>query len=405
MAQGTGMTTTKRKWLTRTVAGVAIASFLSDAGHEAATTALPTALAALGAAPAVLGVIEGVADGLSSFAKLYGGQLANRPHLRKPLAVIGYFVTGLTIALYGLATGWWHVLAARSVGWMARGIRGPARDTLLTEAVPAEVRGRAFGLHRAMDTAGAVVGPLLAMVLVARVTLPAVFWWAAVPGMLAALAFGALVHADGQPVPQRPPPFADSLRAMPAAYRRLLVAVFLFGCGDFARTLLILRAIQLLAPEHGAVAAAATAALLYAGHNVVHALASYPVGHLADSISPRKLLVVGYALGAATALLAAFATPSVPLLALLFAVAGLTLAFEDTLEALLVARLVPAPVRGTGFGVMAATNGVGDLISSAFVGLLWTMSGATTAFLAAAALCAAGTVLLVPRAPEEAALA
>jgi len=177
-----------RRWFTASVLGFGLASLLSDAGHEAATSALPALLVSMGAAPAALGIIEGIADGLASFAKLGGGWLADRPHLRKPIAVLGYFITGLSTGAYGLAGGWGHLLAARSVGWLARGMRGPARDAMLADAVPPEVRGRAFGFHRAMDSMGAVLGPLLSMALLASAPLRGVFAWTMVPGVLAALA-------------------------------------------------------------------------------------------------------------------------------------------------------------------------------------------------------------------------
>jgi MFS family permease len=170
--------------------------------------------------------------------------------------------------------------------------------------------------------------------------------------------------------------------------------VFCFGVGDFARTLLILRATQLLTPRIGFTGATAAAMALYVGHNGLYAAASYPVGWLADRVNPRRLLVVGYALGTATAVLAAVATPSLWLLGLLFATAGATVAFEDTLEGTITALEVPSSLRGTGYGVLATTNGVGDLVSSSLVGVLWSASGPAAAFGAAAALCAAGAAIL-----------
>jgi sugar phosphate permease len=226
------------RWLSVPVLGFGLASFLSDAGHEAATSALPALLALIGAAPAALGVIEGVSDGLASLAKLVGGWWADRPRLRKPLAVGGYFTTGVSVGAFAVASSWLHVVAARSVGWFARGVRGPVRDAMLADAVPREAVGRTFGFHRAMDTAGAIVGPLLALVLVATAPLRQAFLWAVVPGVLAALAFALLVKRQ-EAAPRPPRPLTTSLRSLPPVYRRFLAAVLLFGAGDFARTLLI----------------------------------------------------------------------------------------------------------------------------------------------------------------------
>jgi MFS family permease len=375
------------------VLGFGLASLLSDAGHEAATATLPAFLITLGAAPAALGIIEGLADGLASFSKLFGGWLADEPHRRKPITIAGYLTTGLSTGALALATSWIHVLGSRSVGWLARGLRGPARDAMLADAVPSEARGRAFGFHRAMDTAGAVAGPALAALLATSLQPRSVFWWSLVPGVLAAVAFAALVRPqDGTRIDPRP--FWKSVGALPPRYRRFLAAVFLFGTGDFARTLLILRASQLMGPGMGIVMATELAMVLYVGHNVLYAVASYPIGWVADRVPPERLLVAGYLLGTLTAVLAALATPSAGMLVALFAVAGLTLAFEDTLEGTITAHAVPPEIRGTGYGTLAAANGVGDLVSSTLVGVLWSVAGPGVAFGVAAALCLAGTVVL-----------
>lgn len=390
----------KARWLTPSVLGFGLASFFSDAGHEAATAALPGLLLLLGSPPAALGIIEGVSDGLSSFAKLAGGFWADRPSRRKPIAVAAYLATGITSGAYGLASAWWHLLMSRGLGWFARGVRGPARDAMLSDSVPREALGRAFGLHRAADTAGAVVGPALAAALLTVVPLRHVFLYAMVPGVLAALAFLLLVRPQRE-TPKPALPFWHSVRELPRSYRRFLVAVFLFGLGDFARTLLILRATELLTPGSGSAKAAAMAMALYVAHNVVYAAASYPVGLLADRMSPRALLVVGYATGAITAMFAAMATPAVGGLVALFVAAGLTMAFEDTLEGTIAALEVPQDIRGTGYGVLATVNGIGDLLSSTAVGVLWSLAGAPVAFWTAAGLCALGTGALMLSEPLQ----
>jgi MFS family permease len=218
--------------------------------------------------------------------------------------------------------------------------------------------------------------------------------WTMVPGVLAALAFAVLVKPDRTQPAAPPQRFWKSLGALPPRFKRFLVAVFLFGIGDFARTLLILRATQLLTPEWGATRAMATAMALYVGHNIVYSAASYPVGWLADRIEPQRLLFGGYLLGTLTAGLAAMATPSLPLLAALFTTAGLTLAFEDTLEGTLTAAEVPTALRGTGYGMLATVNGLGDLLSSSLVGLLWSTVSPAFGFGTATVLCLLGTAAL-----------
>lgn len=386
---------TKLRWLSPAVLGFGLASLLSDMGHEAATAALPSLLVLIGAAPLALGLIEGIADGVVCFAKIYGGSLANRLSLRKPITVGGYAITGLTIGLFAIATTWLHVLLARCLGWLARGIRSPARSAMLADAVPKQALGRAIGFHRSMDTLGAIAGPALATLLLPVLPLRQVFLWAMVPGVLAAVAFAVLVRPQVSTPREPPPPLLRGLAALPSSFRRFLFAVLLFGAGDFARTLLILRATQLLMPTQGPVRAAATAMSLFVLHNVVAAICAYPVGRLADSVSPRALLAVGYALGIVTALLAAFATPSLPLLVGLFVVAGLVIGIEETIEGVLCAKLVDKNLRGSAYGALAATNGIGDMISSSLVGVLWTAANPTVAFGFAAVACALGTLALL----------
>src|SRR5436190_14501457 len=155
----------KVRWLNRTVLGIGLASLFSDTSHEIATTVMPAFLATMGVAAAWLGLIEGFSDGLSSFAKMGSGYYTDKLQRRKPIAVIGYVVTALGTASFGLATAAWHVLAARACAWLGRGVRTPIRKALLAGSVTRETYGRAFGFERMMDTMGAIVGPSSAFVL------------------------------------------------------------------------------------------------------------------------------------------------------------------------------------------------------------------------------------------------
>src|SRR6202166_4313577 len=186
--------------LTRGVLGIGLASLFSDWGHEAATSILPALLASLGAPAFALGVVEGVSDGLSSFAKLAGGWIADRPKWRKPTGILGYLATGLSTFAYAFAQSWPAILVMRALGWMGRGSRGPSRDTLLSDAVAPGQAGRAFGFERAMDTLGAVLGPLCATALLGFLGPRAVLMWTALPGLIAAAAFAFLAPA-AKPVP------------------------------------------------------------------------------------------------------------------------------------------------------------------------------------------------------------
>lgn len=185
-----------KSWLNRTVLGIALASLFSDWSHEKATAILPTFLGSLGATAAWLGIIEGVSDGLSSFAKLGSGFYTDGLSRRKPIAFVGYLVTTLATAAFSLATAPCHVLIAHAAAWLGRGIRTPVRKALLAAAVDPSIYGRAFGFERAMDTLGAIVGPLTALSLLAAFpgNYRVVFAFTLLPGVVAAAFIGLVVQ-------------------------------------------------------------------------------------------------------------------------------------------------------------------------------------------------------------------
>lgn len=374
------------RWLNRNVVGMTATSFLSDLGHEMATSILPAFLAVLGAPPAALGAIEGIADATSSFVKLGTGWLSDRLGHRKAITVGGYALTGASQAIFAFASGWGLVLFGRVVGWFGRGIKGPLRSAMMADSVPPSVRGKAIGFHRAGDTLGAVVGPLLAVALLpllhtrfhedAGHAFRTVFLLTAIPGLAAAMVF-ALVVREQRRAPNRALRLWAAIQSMPTRLRRALVGVGCFGFGDFSHTLMILAAIQLLTPSLGTVKAAAAAGLLYVLHNIAYALAPFPIGAISDRVGRRPLLSAGYLLGAAVSLalglMLARGSGGWAPLAAVFALAGITLGIKDTLEDALVADFTQAELRGTAYGVLGTVNGVGDLASSVLVGALWTL--------------------------------
>jgi MFS family permease len=388
-------------WLTRDVIGLSINRFLSDFGHEAATAILAQFLIAIGAPPFALGVIEGVSDGLSSFAKLFGGWLGDRVSRRRPWAALGYALTGITSIGFALATAWPAVLIARAIGWLGRGLRSPLHDALLADAVPARARGRAFGLDEAADTAGAIAGPIVALLIVGAATSATAvvdayrltFQFAIIPGLLAAACIMLLVRETaGRTIVRRS--LWDGITNLPPSFRRYLLGVGIFGAGDFAHTLLILRATQLLTNTSGAEQAGQLAIGLYIIHNAFYALGAYPVGALADRIGKRGLLVGAYVLAALMDLLLIFATPSLPLLAIIFILGGIVYATQQSLERVVAADLVSADIRSTSFGVLASVNGIGDLISSSVVGALWSLIAPAAGFAYSLVLSLVGAVVV-----------
>jgi MFS family permease len=384
------------RWLNATVLGIGLASLFSDWAHETATTLLPPFLASLGVAAVWLGVIEGVADGLSSAAKLASGFGTDRLARRKPVAVAGYLITALGTAAFGLATAAWHVLVARSAAWLGRGIRTPIRKALLAGAVTKETYGRAFGLERMMDTLGAILGPTTAFVLLPLLNhnYRRLFALTLIPGLAAAAVMLFLVKEQARK-PVSHVSFGESLRSLPVRFKKLLVAVGLFGAGDFAHSLLILLAAQKLKPSLGAAGAAAAATGLYVLHNVFYAGCAPIAGRLADRFNKGQLLAVAYLLAALMALGVMILPMNVWTLALIFLLGGTYMGMEETLEDSFSAELVGKEQHGMAFGTLATVNGIGDFLSSVIVGLLWSAFGTSVAFSYSAVLFVLGALLVL----------
>lgn len=401
-------------WLNRTVIGAGLTSFLADVSHEMATAVLPAFLRLLHLSPEAvglaLGLIEGTADLLANAVKLGVGWYSDRIGHRKAFVVGGYALTGGAFALCAAAASWPVVLLAKVLGWAGKGVRGPLRNALIADAVEPAHLGKAFGFHRAGDTLGAIAGPLVGAALLAG--LPpqwfdtadgpyrVVFLATLLPGLGAAATFALLVR-EQRFTPRPGLRLAASLRELPTPFRRWLGPVFLFGIGDFSHTLLILAATLLLATDHGLAGAAVTAGLLYAGRNAAGALAAFPAGWLADRFGHHRVLLAGYALGTVTmaGFVVLFLTPVplLPVLAGLFAAAGVYVAVQEALEPAITAELVADPARrGTAMGLLAAVNGLGDFLASVGVGALF-LFGAPAAFAAAAAVMLAGTLWLAAR--------
>ena len=385
------------RWLNRTVIGVGAASFFSDVSHETATSLLPILAAQLGNPAAVLGAIEGFSDALSGAAKLWSGWISDRLARRKPLAVTGYLISAIASSSLGAAGSAAAAVMARSFAWVGRGIRSAPRAALLAADVPAQHYGKAFGLERAMDTLGAVVGPGCAALLLTVLSCRSLLAWTLVPGILAAVAMAVLVRErPRQRAATRP--FFGAIAALPRPFRFYLCAVGLFGMGDFAHSMLILRAGEMLAPVLGATAAPAAAIGLYSLHNVTGALMAFVFGVAGDRFGRLRALTSAYILGPLMILVLALpaggATAVAVSLVFTFVLAGAMRAGESALESAAAAQLLPEEQRGTGFGALAAVNSAGDFVSSLMVGLLWQTAGPVAAFGAAVAPMIAGILLL-----------
>jgi len=389
-------------WLNRSTIGVSLASLFSDVAHELATAVLPVVLLGLGSGAGFLGIIEGSADGLSAIAKLWGGIQADRVKRRKPLAAFGYLVTALGTAAIGISTHGWQVLVCRAFAWVGRGSRSAARDVLMTEAADPAAHGKAFGMERAGDAAGAVIGQLLALLLISLGT-PArqVMRWSLLPGLLAFLAISVLVVERPHVPPQEPRTFRASVSGTGQPFQRYLAGILLFGSGDFSRTLLILYAVQHVQGSLFTLTGTTLAISLYVLHNAVSALAAFPIGAISDRIGRRRVIVVGYVFAALTTMGFALLTPTPGVLGALFFCSGAYIACEEVAEKAYAAELLSKDARGTGMGVLAAVNGLGDMIASAIVGGFWTVfpDQPSIGFVIAASLQLLGALVLATARP------
>jgi MFS family permease len=338
---------------------------------------------------------------------MISGYIADKLGHRKLLVLLGYGLTPVGQILIALALGWPLLLLGRLVSWFGKGLRGPLRDAIVIQAVSTETRGRAFGFHRAMDTIGAVLGPVLGVALLgwaqawhwddASGPFRFVLWLSVIPGALAVLAFLTLVP-DPEHSPNPALKFFSTLRNLPASFKRYLAAVGIFGVGDFSHSLLILAATQLLTPTMGVLHAAQVAGLLYVWRNLVQVVFSFPVGVLADRYGSLTILVFGYGLGALTAILTAlafwFKADNLIMFAGIFFVAGLYVATQEALESTVTADMVKRDTLAMSIGALGTVNGVAKFISSTAVGVFWTVISPLFSFALAAVLMFAGTLAL-----------
>jgi MFS family permease len=371
-------------------------SFLNDTASEMAYWVLPAFLVSLGAGPAQLGLIEGLAESVASFAKLFSGYLTDRIDRRKPLVVAGYFVANAVKPLLAVVTAWWHILLIRFSDRLAKGVRGAPRDVMVAESVPKQRLGSAYGLIQSMDSAGAIVGPLAALLLVARFGIRGVFLAAAVPGALAVLVaiFGVReVHRRADETVNSTTPRstvaipAAASGPLPRSFYFVLAAVTLFSLGNSSDMFLVMRAQNVGIPV-------AMAPLLGLVFNITYTLGSWPAGWFSDRFSRRSIAAAGYLIFAGTYVVFGRA-PSTLAIWITMAIYGLYYALTQPVLKALVVESVQQEVRGRALGVFAFVTSVATLAASVLTGELWKHYGAGMPFYFSAGLAVGSALLLV----------
>lgn len=354
----------------RNVISLGVVSFFTDIHSEAILALLPQFMAnVLGLRKEYIGLIEGFAEATASLLKIASGWLSDRLGKRKSLVLAGYALSTAVKPLLAFARVGWHVLGVRIGDRIGKGIRSSARDALIAEATSPEQRGRAFGFHRAMDTSGAIVGTVLAMVLLRAFAgdYRMVFLSVTIAGVLATstIVFGVRETIPAQAEATQPKP------ELAGSFPLFLVAHTVFSAGNFTYAFFLLRA------QDSGVSVALVPAL-YLLHNVIYAAAAYPAGALMDKFGPRRTLVAGYLIHAGAC--AGFAMYSSPLLMpVWFAVYGLQLATTQGCVRGIAAGLARADRRGLGMGTFHACEGFGLLAGSVIGGLLWERMGSGAA--------------------------
>jgi MFS family permease len=398
---------TRKTWFGPGVAGIGGASLLADVGHEVPTALLPSLLTStLGAPASALGLIEGVSDGLAGLARFGGGALSDDPGRRRAIAVGGYTSTAVLSSATGAATAVWQVGLLRAGAWAARGLRVPARNALLADIVHPAVYGRAYGFERAMDNLGAILGPVLAIALVALVGTRGAIGLSIIPGLGATAAILYAIRHTGAPKVRQKSPIRLQVRpVLRGPLKPLFAGISAFEFGNCAATLLILRATQLLEPGRSHTNAATAALWLYVSYNAAATVASVPAGRHADRTTPRRTLAIGVvAFGLAYAGLTRD-THSWLALTPWFVLAGIGIGCVETAEHAAVAAKAPAELRGSAFGLLAAVQSFGNFAASGMAGLLWTVASPSWAFAYLTAWMVLAAIILswVPPRPVPAA--
>jgi MFS family permease len=398
----------------RNVYAFGLTSLLNDTASEMAYWVLPAFIASIGAGPAQLGIIEGVAESVASIAKLFSGYLADRVSRRKPLVVGGYVVANAVKPLLALVSSWWQILGIRFADRFAKGIRGTARDVMVAESVDSSRIGSAYGLIQAMDSAGAIIGPLAALALIGHFGMRGVFWAAAVPGTLCILVAWLGIRethcADGKPragtltatddehcdAPVRPPTLsaqytsASMLRVrLPAGFYYVVAVVTLFSLANSSDMFLVLRAQSIGIPT-------THAPLLGLVFNITYTLLSWPAGKLSDRFSRSTIAAAGYLVFAIVYFVFALA-PSRLAIWTTMAFYGLFYSLTNPVLKALIVETVAPEVRGRALGIYFFLTSVATLLASVITGELWKVYGAQIPFYFSAAIAAVSAVLLLLR--------
>ena len=361
--------------ISKNVFVLGLVSFFNDVASEMIYPIVPIFLTSvLGAPVAIVGLIEGIAESTASILKVISGWLSDKWQKRKPFVVAGYSFSAISKILLSLAYSWPFVLFARFVDRFGKGTRTSARDALITESSENKVRGRAFGFHRTLDTLGAVVGPLIALLAIHFLdnNFRLIFFLAFIPAFIGILLLLFFVKEKKKEANSLNT-FHFNWRELNPSFKIFLLISLIFALGNSSDAFLILRAQNLGL-------SLILVVLAYVFFNFTYAIFSMPAGIISDKIGPKKVLLAGFLLFSAVYLFFGLAHSSL-LLWLLFPIYGIYMALTEGVGKAYISNLVPQEKVGTAFGVYQTTIGLCTFFASLIAGLLWTYIDVSTPFI------------------------
>jgi len=362
-----------------------IISFLTDVSSEMMLAILPLFIASLGGAGIAIGLIGGIGDSVASLLKVFSGYWSDRLGKRKPFAFFGYSISSVAKLFFPFVASWTQLLILRPIERVGKGVRDAPRDALIASSSEIEVRGKAFGFHRAMDSSGAFLGALLAFIL---------FWFlkfefkpilliAALVSFSALFPFAWVKEKASANQNRRENSFRMNLKNLPASYRRYLMVTVVFALGNFTYMFFILRARDVFQPLFPSRLAIAIPILLYCWFNIVYALFSLPGGILSDKIGRRRTLRIGY-LAHVLSCLGFALLGTLASFIIMFAIYGFSFALVEGNQRASASVFVEENLRGTALGAFHTAIGISTLIASVLAGILWNLSPRLTFFYGAA---------------------